>query len=138
MIEQLRRQRLPCWQIAAQVGISATVARRCGVLGLSRLSALSPKEPTVRYEHEAPGDMIHIDIKKLGRIKGIGHRITGDRTGQSNSREPAGNISTSPSMTTQDSPIRRSCQTKSGSPASPFSSTPCGSFDGMASRSIAS
>ena len=43
MIEQLRRQRLPCWRIAAQVGISpATVARRCGVLGLSRLSALSP------------------------------------------------------------------------------------------------
>jgi transposase InsO family protein len=86
-IERLRRQRMPCWRIAAQVGTSpATVARRCGALGLSRLSALDPKEPIVRYEREAPGDMIHIDIKKLGRINGIGHRITGDRTGQSNNR----------------------------------------------------
>jgi hypothetical protein len=38
------------------------------------------------YEREHPGDMIHIDIRKLGRFDKIGHRITGDRTGQSNSR----------------------------------------------------
>ena len=40
----------------------------------------------MRYEREQPGELIHIDIKKLGRIDGIGHRITGDRTGQSNRR----------------------------------------------------
>jgi hypothetical protein len=42
--------------------------------------------PIIRYERRAPGEMIHIDIKKLGRFDRIGHRITGDRTGQSNSR----------------------------------------------------
>ena len=55
-------------------------------LGLNRLSALEPAEPVRRYEREHPGDLIHIDIKKLGKIDGIGHRITGDRTGQSNRR----------------------------------------------------
>jgi transposase InsO family protein len=40
----------------------------------------------VRYERDMPGELIHLDIKKLGRIDGIGHRITGDRTGQSNKR----------------------------------------------------
>ncbi len=86
-IEALRRQRQPFWRIAAQTGTStATVARRCRMLGLSRLSALEPKPDIVRYERDAPGDMIHIDIKRLGRINGIGHRITGDRTGQSNNR----------------------------------------------------
>lgn len=55
--------------------------------GLSRLKkGLEPAEPVRRYEHYVPGDMIHIDIKKLGRFDRIGHRITGDRTGQSNDR----------------------------------------------------
>ena len=86
-IKQLRKQRLPLWRIAAKVGLSlATVARRCRALGLNRLPPLNPPEEVVRYERAAPGDMIHIDIKKLGRIDGIGHRITGDRTGQSNKR----------------------------------------------------
>ena len=53
---------------------------------LGRLSALDPRPPIVRYEREQPGELIHIDIKKLGRIDGIGHRITGDRTGQSTRR----------------------------------------------------
>jgi tRNA U34 2-thiouridine synthase MnmA/TrmU len=44
---------------------------------------LGPSEPVRRYEREHPGEMIHLDIKKLGRIDGIGHRITGDRRGQS-------------------------------------------------------
>lgn len=86
-IEALRRERRPFWKIAAQVGLSPATAARIGAAqGLSRLSALAPKEPIRRYEREAPGDMIHIDIKRLGRIDGIGHRITGDRTGQSNKR----------------------------------------------------
>ena len=48
--------------------------------GLGRLSTLDPKPELVRYQRERPGELIHLDIKKLGRIDGVGHRITGDRT----------------------------------------------------------
>jgi transposase InsO family protein len=86
-VAALRRQRCTGKQIAAQVGVSpATVSRILLRLGLNRLSALEPAEPVRRYERERPGEMIHLDIKKLGRIDGIGHRITGDRRGQSNRR----------------------------------------------------
>ena len=51
-------------------------------LGLGRLAALDPKPPAVRYEREQPGELIHIDTKKLGKIDGVGHRITGQRHGQ--------------------------------------------------------
>lgn len=86
-IEALRRQRRTGQQIAAEVGVSpATVSRVLRRLGLNRLSALEPAAPVRRYEREHPGEMIHIDIKKLGRFNRIGHRITKDRRGQSNSR----------------------------------------------------
>jgi transposase InsO family protein len=86
-VENLRRQRRTGKQIAAELGISpATVSRILWRLGLNRLSALEPAEPVRRYEREKPGEMIHIDIKKLGRFNRIGHRITGDRRGQSNNR----------------------------------------------------
>lgn len=86
-VESLRRTRKPFWRIASEVGLSrATVARIGAAQGLSRLSALEPKAKIVRYEKASPGEMIHIDIKKLGRIEGIGHRITGNRQGQSNPR----------------------------------------------------
>src|SRR6202022_4463278 len=69
------------------VGVSAaTVSRVLKRLGLNKLSALEPAEPVRRYERERPGELIHIDIKKLGKFDQIGHRITGNRTGQSNSR----------------------------------------------------
>jgi transposase InsO family protein len=86
-IEALRRQRRTGRAIAVEVGVSpATVSRVLRRLGLNKLSALAPAEPVRRYERERPGEMIHIDIKKLGRFDRVGHRITGDRTGQSNSR----------------------------------------------------
>jgi transposase InsO family protein len=86
-VERLRRRRHTGKQIAAEVGVSpATVSRILQRLGLNKLSALEPAEPVRRYEREHPGEMIHIDIKKLGRIDGIGHRITGDRRGQSSKR----------------------------------------------------
>ena len=86
-IVNLRRQRMPGKEIATTVGVSpATVSRVLKRLGLSKLSALEPAEPPRRYEREQPGEMIHIDIKKLGKFNHIGHRITGDRKGQSNSR----------------------------------------------------
>jgi len=83
----LRRQRLTGQQIALETGVSpATVSRILKRLGLNKLKALDPAEPIRRYEREHPGELIHIDIKKLGRIDGIGHRITGERRGQSNRR----------------------------------------------------
>jgi transposase InsO family protein len=86
-VEALRRQRYTGRQIAAGLGISpATVSRILRRLGLNRIAALEPAAPVRRYERARPGEMIHIDIKKLGRFNRIGHRITGDRTGQSNSR----------------------------------------------------
>jgi transposase InsO family protein len=86
-VEALRRQRHTGEQIAAEVGVSAaTVSRILKRLGLNRLSALEPAEPIRRYERAAPGEIIHIDIKKLGKFNRIGHRITNDRAGQSKTR----------------------------------------------------
>lgn len=86
-IEALRRQRYTGQHIANEVGVSAaTVSRILRRLGLNRLSSLEPAEPIRRYEREHPGEIIHIDIKKLGRFEQVGHRITGDRKGQSNGR----------------------------------------------------
>jgi len=80
-IERLRRQRWTGKQIAAETGVSsATVSRVLRRLGLHKLSALEP-EPVRRYERERPGELIHLDIKKLGKIGSIGHRITGRQTG---------------------------------------------------------
>lgn len=56
----------------------ATISRLLAQLGLSSLKVLDPKEPVVRYEHEAPGELLHMDMKKLGRIAAPGHRVTGD------------------------------------------------------------
>ena len=82
-VAALRRQRCTGKQIAAQVGVSpATVSRILLRLGLNRLSALEPAEPVRRYERERPGEMIHLDIKKLCRIDGIGHRITAIASGR--------------------------------------------------------
>ena len=86
-VDALRRQRLTGKAIAVETGVStATVSRILKRLGLNKLSALDPAEPVRRYERKDPGELLHIDIKKLGRIDGIGHRITGDRRGQSNRR----------------------------------------------------
>jgi transposase InsO family protein len=86
-VEALRRQRHTGKQIAAEVGISpATVSRILRRLGLNRLAALEPAEPVRRYEREHPGELIHIDIKKLGKFSRIGHRITGVRSEGSRSR----------------------------------------------------
>jgi len=86
-IESLRRQRFTGKQIAKDTGVStATVSRILRRIGISRSRDLEPAEPVRRYERQHPGELIHIDIKKLGRFKQVGHRITGDRRGQSNLR----------------------------------------------------
>lgn len=86
-IEALRRQRQSGPAIARALGLAvSTVGLELRRLGLGRLRALDPKPEIIRYEREHPGELIHLDIKKLGRIDGIGHRITGERRGQSSKR----------------------------------------------------
>ena len=76
----LRRHRLTLEAIAQQLGLSrSTVARICAQAGLSRLSGLEPVAEVHRYERAQPGELLHLDVKKLGRITHVGHRITKDR-----------------------------------------------------------
>lgn len=79
-IQALRRQRMTGPAIAQALGLArSTVGLILRRLGLGKLSALEPKPPIVRYERSAPGEMIHLDIKKLGKFNVQGHRVTGDR-----------------------------------------------------------
>jgi transcriptional regulator with XRE-family HTH domain len=79
-IVELRRRRLVQARIAARLGVSkSTVGRVLARAGLSRLKDLEPAAPALRYEHAHPGDLVHIDTKKLARIERIGHRISGNR-----------------------------------------------------------
>lgn len=79
-IVELRHKRLTQARIAAVLDVSrSTVGRVLARAGLSRLADLQPAEPVLRYEHEAPGQMLHIDTKKLGRIERPAHRVTGNR-----------------------------------------------------------
>ena len=90
-IERLRRARFTGPAIAQALGMArSTVGAVLRRLGLGRLANLDPKPAVIRYERSAPGEMIHLDIKKLGRFEQVGHRITGDRTRQSNSRGKRG------------------------------------------------
>ena len=78
-VVELRRRRLTHAQIARSLGVSeSTVSRVLARAGLSRWSDLEPSEPSVRYEHQHPGDLVHLDTKKLGRIVRLGPRITGN------------------------------------------------------------
>ena len=81
-IEKLRRRRWTGLRIAEELKLAvSTVSLWLRRLGLSRLRCLDPKPMVVRYEKKRPGELLHLDTKKLGRIQGIGHRITGDRRG---------------------------------------------------------
>ena len=80
-IAAMRRMRKSSVEIAISLSLPiSSVTLELRRLGLNKLSRLEPKPPVMRYEHDSPGDMIHLDIKKLGRIDGVGHRITGDRS----------------------------------------------------------
>jgi transposase InsO family protein len=81
-VVDLRRQRFTMTQIAGLAGISlSSVARICRTHGLNRLSLIDVEAPPVqRYERETPGELLHLDIKKLGRFSAVGHRITGVKT----------------------------------------------------------
>lgn len=84
-VQALRaNHRLTYAQIAERVGLSkSTVARICQQAGLSRLPIPQDSVPPRRYEKDSPGELIHLDMKKLGRFEQPGHRVTGDRTRKS-------------------------------------------------------
>jgi transposase InsO family protein len=83
--ERLRREyRLTGEEIAEKLALArSTVAGWLTRMGLGRLAAIEPKEPVRRYQRERPGELLHLDIKKLARFEGVGHRITGNRRGAS-------------------------------------------------------
>ena len=86
-IERLRRQRMTGNRIACALGLPrSTVGAVLRRLGLGRLKALDPPVQVVRYERERPGELLHMDTKKLGRIDGVGHRITGQHSGMVKNR----------------------------------------------------
>jgi hypothetical protein len=79
-IERLRRRRWTGVRIADELGLAvSTVGLWLRRLALGRLRTLDPSPVMVRYQRKRPGELLHVDIKKLGRIQGIGHRIHGNR-----------------------------------------------------------
>jgi transposase InsO family protein len=80
-IARLRRTRATAWQISAALDVPrSTVTRELARLGLNRVAACQPIAPVARYEWARAGDLLHVDMKRLGRIVGgVGHRIHGDR-----------------------------------------------------------
>jgi transposase InsO family protein len=79
-IVALRQTRATAWQISAALGVPrSTVTRVLTRAGLNRVASLEPPPLIQRYEWPHAGDLLHLDIKRLGRIRGIGHRIHGDR-----------------------------------------------------------
>ena len=90
-IERLRRLRMTSTAIAAKLKMAvSTVGAVLARIGLHRLSRLEPLEPPNRYCRRHPGELIHIDIKKLGRFRRPGHRVTGRGVAGSRSQLNAG------------------------------------------------
>jgi transposase InsO family protein len=84
-IEKLRRLRMTAAQIAEVLSLPlSTVSRWLKRIGLGKRSRLEPPEPPNRYERARPGELVHVDIKQLGRIstRGAGHRMVGHRRSQ--------------------------------------------------------
>jgi transposase InsO family protein len=84
-IEALRRLRMTAAEIAEVLGMAlSTVSRWLARIGLGKRSRLDPPEPPNRYERKRPGELLHVDVKKLGRFstRGAGHRVTGHRKSQ--------------------------------------------------------
>ena len=87
VIEALRRLRMTAVEIAEILQLPlSTVSLWLTRIGLGKRSRLEPPEPPNRYERRHPGELVHVDIKKLGRIRGAGHRVTGSRASQAKTR----------------------------------------------------
>jgi transposase InsO family protein len=86
-IVRLRRLRMTAAEIAEVLSMAlSTVSAVLRRVGLGKRSRLEPPEPPNRYEHARPGGLLHLDVKKLGRIRGAGHRVTGNRSSQNKRR----------------------------------------------------
>jgi transposase InsO family protein len=88
-IKHLRRLRMTAAEIAESLGLAlSTVSRWLKRIGLGKRSRLDPPEPPNRYERRRPGELVHVDIKRLARIsvRGAGHRVLGHRKSQFNRR----------------------------------------------------
>jgi transposase InsO family protein len=86
-VEALRRLRMTASEIAECLSMAlSTVSRWLKRIGLGKLSRLEPPEPPNRYERKRPGELVHVDVKKLGRILAAGHRVTGSRASQKKTR----------------------------------------------------
>ena len=82
VIVKLRRLRMTAAEIAETLSMPlSTVSGILTRIGLGKLGRIG-LEPAVRYERSRPGELVHVDVKKLGRIAGVGHRIAGDRRSQ--------------------------------------------------------
>jgi transposase InsO family protein len=83
LIAALRRLRMTGAEIAFCLGMAlSTVSAVLTRIGLGKLSRLEPPEPANRYERRSAGELLHVDVKKLGKIAGAGHRVTGQRQTQ--------------------------------------------------------
>jgi transposase InsO family protein len=94
-IEALRRLRMTAAEIAEALDMAlSTVSRWLARIGLGKRSRLEPPEPPNRYERKRPGELIHVDVKKLGRIgrRGAGHRVLGPGRRQSQERVGPGRL----------------------------------------------
>ena len=115
----LRRQLRPAYQIAQATHLSpASVSRILRRAQLNRWRHLHPAPPVVRYEHPAPGDLLHLDIKGMTRYQQVSIRGDGRRRGR-----PAGRLCTSPSTIIPDSPFPACSPTSKAKPPSPFCAT---------------
>jgi transposase InsO family protein len=86
VIVKLRQLRMTAAEIAETLAMPlSTVSGILTRLRLGRLGRIGLEQP-VRYERSRPGELIHIDVKKLGRIRGVGHRISGSRASQRRTR----------------------------------------------------
>ncbi|BDW99222.1 transposase [Maricaulis maris] len=136
---QLRRDyRMTASEIAERLRLArSTVARWLKRLGLGRLGALTPRAPVIRYQRERPGELIHLDIKKLGRFE---NRVIAspDSARATAIAVPAGSVSTSPSMTRPGWPMSRSCPTRNAPPRPASWSGRCAGSRRAASSSNAS
>ena len=123
LIRQLRvTHGLPAWALGRALGVPrSTVSAWLRRLGLNR-PPTEPAAPVQRYEWPTAGDMIHVDIKPLGRFRQAGHRVHGDRQRCSPGR--AGSTSTWRSTITHAWPTSRSCPINAAPRAAPFSSEP--------------
>jgi transposase InsO family protein len=81
VVALLRRLRMTAAEIAFCLNMAlSTVSAVLQRIGLGKLSRLEPPEPPNRYERRHPGELLHIDVKKLGRFTRPGHRVTGSRS----------------------------------------------------------